>query len=150
MTTDTQTLISDVLTASGYELIEAEYVAARQLWRIFIDKPESRRGVDLIGLEDCAAASNVVEDALIAAEVPYEHLEVSSPGIDRALTKPEHFLRFAGENVRLTLQPPVNGERKLIGDLVGFEQDQVVVTVGGVVNKVPYANVARARVLPQY
>ena len=150
MTTHTQTLISDVLTANGYELIEAEYVPARQLWRIYIDRPESRRGVDLIGLEDCAAASNIVEDALIAADIAYEHLEVSSPGTDRALTRPDHFLRFAGENVRLTLQPPVNGERKMIGDLVGFEQDQVVLSVDGVVNKVPYANVARARVLPQY
>lgn len=150
MTTHTQTLISDVLTANGYELIEAEYVPARQLWRIYIDRPESRRGVDLIGLEDCAAASNLVEDALIAAAIAYEHLEVSSPGTDRALTRPDHFLRFAGENVRLTLQPPVNGERKIIGDLVGFEQDQVVLSVDGVVNKVPYANVARARVLPQY
>jgi ribosome maturation factor RimP len=147
---NTQTLISDVLTANGYELIEAEYVAGRQLWRIFIDKPESRRGVDLIGLEDCAAASNLVEDALIAADIPYEHLEVSSPGIDRALTKPEHFLRFAGESIKLTLQPPVDGERKLTGDLVGFEQDHVVVNVDGVVSRVPYANVARARVLPQY
>jgi ribosome maturation factor RimP len=146
----TQTLISDALAASGYELIEAEYVAGRQLWRIFIDRPDSRRGVDLIGLEDCAAASGLVEDALIAADVPYEHLEVSSPGVDRALTRPEHFLRFAGESVKLTLQPPVNGERKLTGDLVGFEQDHVVVSVDGVVNKVPYANVARARVLPQY
>lgn len=150
MTTHTQTLISDVLTANGYELIEAEYVPARQLWRIYIDRPESRRGVDLIGLEDCAAASSLVEDALIAADIAYEHLEVSSPGTDRALTRPDHFLRFAGENVRLTLQPPVNGERKMIGDLVGFEQDQVVLSVDGVVNKVPYANVARARVLPQY
>lgn len=147
---NTQTLISDVLTASGYELIEAEYVAGRQLWRIFIDKPESQRGVDLIGLEDCAAASNLIEDALIAAEVPYEHLEVSSPGIDRALTKPAHFVRFAGESARLTLQPPVNGERKMVGVLVGFEQDHVLVNVDGIVNKVPYANVARARVLPQY
>lgn len=150
MTTDTQTLISDVLEANGYELVEAEYAPARQLWRIFIDRPESRRGVDLIGLEDCAAASGLVEDALIAADVAYEHLEVSSPGIDRALTKPGHFLRFAGESVKLTLQPPVNGERKLIGDLVGFEQDQVIVMVDGTVNKVPYANVTRARVLPQY
>lgn len=147
---NTHTLISDVLAANGYELIEAEYVAGRQLWRIFIDKPESRSGVDLIGLEDCAAASNLIEDALIAADVPYEHLEISSPGIDRALTKPVHFVRFAGESVKLTLQPPVNGERKITGDLVGFEQDHVLVNVGGAVNKVPYANVARARVLPQY
>ena len=44
VTINTQILISDVLTTNGYELIEAEYVPARQLWRIYVDRPESRRG----------------------------------------------------------------------------------------------------------
>lgn len=150
MTTDAQRLISDVLAANGYELIEAEFVAGRQLWRAFIDRPDSRSGVDRITVEDCVAASHLIEDAFIAAKIEYEHLEVSSPGMDRALTKPEHFERFAGEEVKLTLQPPVDGQRKLTGHLEGFEDNRVVVSVDGIVNKVPYANVARARVLPQY
>ena len=150
MTTQTQTLISDVLTANGYELIEAEYVATRQLWRVFIDRPESRRGVDLINVEDCAIASDIVQDALIAANIPYEHLEVSSPGMDRALTKPGHFVRFAGDNVKLTLEPAVNGLRKLVGMLSAFENDEIVIDSEGVVHRVPYANVTRARVVPQY
>jgi len=150
VTADAQTLISNVLAANGYELIEAEYVAGRQLWRAFIDRPDSRSGVDRITVEDCAAASHLIEDAMIAANIDYEHLEVSSPGMDRALTKPEHFERFAGEEVKLTLQPPVDGLRKLTGHLQGFEDNQVVVAVDGESKRVPYANVARARVLPQY
>ena len=150
MTTQTQTLISDVLTANGYELIEAEYAAARQLWRVFIDRPESRRNVDLINVEDCAIASDLVQDALIGANVAYEHLEVSSPGMDRALTKPDHFTRFAGESVKLTLEPPVKGSRKVTGVVSGFENDEVVIDSEGVVHRIPYANVARARVVPQF
>ena len=150
MTTNPHTLISDVLTANGYELIEAEYAPVRQLWRVFIDRPESRKGVDLITVEDCSCASNFVQDALIASDIPYEHLEVSSPGIDRALTKPVHFERFAGENVKLTIEPPLNGLRKLVGELVGFENEEVVLDIDGVESRVPYAHIARARVQPQY
>ena len=143
-------MISDVLTANGYELIEAEYFAARELWRVFIDRPESRRGLDLIGLDDCSAMSGKIEDALIAAQMLYEHLEVSSPGMDRALTKPDHFGRFAGETVKLTIEPAFDGLRKLVGVLIGMDGDQITIDVDGSVNKIPYAHVARARVLPQY
>ena len=143
-------MISDVLAVNGYELIEAEYFAVRELWRVFLDRPDSRRGVDLIGLDDCSAMSSKIEDALIAAEIPYEHLEVSSPGMDRALTKPDHFDRFAGETVKLTIEPAFEGLRKLAGVLVGIDGDQITIDVDGTVNKIPYAHVARARVVPQY
>ena len=143
-------MISDVLSVNGYELIEAEYFAARELWRVFIDRPESRRGIDLIGLEDCSAMSGKIEDALIAAVVSYEHLEVSSPGMDRALTKPDHFERFAGETVKLTIEPAFEGLRKLVGVLVGLNGDQIAIDVDGAVNNIPYAHVARSRVVPQY
>ncbi len=150
MTIQTQKLISNVLTANGYELVEAEYAAARELWRIFIDRPESRRGVDLINVDDCAIASDLVQDALIEADIAYEHLEVSSPGMDRALTKPDHFTRFAGEQVKLTLEPAVDGLRKIAGVLTGFENDEVVIDVDAVIHKIPYTNVTRARVVPQF
>ena len=148
--TSTKTLISEVLTAEGYELVEAEHIAAREQWRVFIDRPESRKGVDLIGLDDCSAMSSKIEDAFIAAAVSYEQLEVSSPGMDRALTKPDHFDRFAGESVKLTIEPAFEGLRKLAGVLVGLDGDQVTIEVDGIVNKIPYAHVARARVVPKY
>ena len=150
VTANIHTLISDVLTANGYELIEAEYAPVRQLWRVFIDRPESCTGVDLITVEDCSNASNFVQDVFIASNIAYEHLEVSSPGMDRALTKPTHFERFAGENVKLTIEPPLNGLRKLVGKLVGFRNEEVVLDIEGVESKVPYAHIARARVRPQY
>ncbi len=150
MTTQAHTLIAEVLTANGYELIEAEHVTARQLYRVFIDRPDSRRGVDRIAVDDCAKASDLIQDVLIAANVPYEHLEVSSPGIDRALTQPSHFERFAGETVKLTIAPAVDGLRKLSGVLTGFADGHVIVDVEGIAHRIPYANVARARVVPQY
>jgi ribosome maturation factor RimP len=150
LTIQTQTLIASVLAANGYELIEAEYVRARELWRVFIDRTDSKRGVDLITVEDCATASNLLSDALTEKNIPYEHLEVSSPGMDRALTKPEHFNRFAGEIVKLTVEPPIDGERKIVGELIGFEQEKIKLNVEGSEVLIPYSVVTRARVVPQF
>jgi ribosome maturation factor RimP len=104
----------------------------------------------LIGLEDCVAVSDLVQDALIASNVEFDHLEVSTPGMDRALTKPEHFVRFAGDVVKLTIEPAFESMRKITGTLLGFHDDAVAVEVDGVVMNIPYVNVARARVVPQF
>jgi len=150
VTTQAKLIIANALAARGYELIEAEYTSARGLWRVFIDKHDSKRGLDLIGLEDCVAVSDLVQDALIASNVEFDHLEVSTPGMDRALTKPEHFVRFAGDVVKLTIEPAFESMRKITGTLLGFHDDAVAVEVDGVVMNIPYANVARARVVPQF
>jgi ribosome maturation factor RimP len=143
-------LIEEVVVANGYELIEAEFFRAKELWRVFVDHHDSARGKDLITVEDCAVVSNAVADALTDAMQPYEHLEVSSPGMDRALTKPDHFDRFAGEIVKLTLDPALAGERKIVGELKGFSGEAVDIVVDGKQLSVPYATVTRARVVPQF
>ncbi len=150
MTTKVHTLIETALSVNGYELIEAEHVRARGLWRVFIDRPDSRRGVDRINVDDCSAMTELLLDVFEREQVEYEYLEVSSPGIDRALTKPEHFERFAGETVKLTIEPAVNDLRKLSGELIGIDANEVRVNVDGMERRVPYANVSRARVVPQF
>jgi ribosome maturation factor RimP len=70
--------------------------------------------------------------------------------MDRALTKPDHFARFAGETVKLTIEPAVNELRKLSGELIGIESNEVRVNVDGAEHRVPYANVSRARIVPQF
>lgn len=150
VTAKVQTLIEATLSQRGYELIEAEFVRARDLWRVFIDRPDSRRGIDRITVDDCTAMTHALLDAFEAEGVAYEYLEVSSPGVDRALTKPDHYLRFTGETVKLTLEPPVNELRKLVGELLGIEADQVRLSVDGMEHRVPYVNVSRARVVPQF
>ncbi len=144
------TLIESVLVESDYELIEAEFVRARGIWRVFIDREASKRGVDLITVDDCSAMTERLLDAFEANAVEYEYLEVSSPGIDRALTKPNHFVRFAGEVVKLTIEPAFDGLRKLQGALVGLRDGDVEIEVDGAIRQIPLANVSRARVVPQF
>lgn len=105
----------------GVELVEAELRGggkARML-RVTIDKPEG------VTHEDCANVSRDlstvldVEDAVPGG--PYT-LEVSSPGLDRKLLKPEDYTRFAGSRVKLTTREPVNGNRHFEGRLESFSE----------------------------
>jgi ribosome maturation factor RimP len=150
VTAKVNALIEQTLLINGYELIEAEFVRARGIWRVFIDRSDSRRGLDRIVVEDCSAMTEALLDVFEAEQVEYEYLEVSSPGMDRALTKQEHFERFAGETVKLTIEPPINGLRKLTGELIGIVANEVRINVDGTEQNVPYENVSRARVVPQF
>ncbi|MCS6996685.1 MAG: ribosome maturation factor RimP [Casimicrobiaceae bacterium] len=153
MGTLAERVIAETVERLGYELIEAEFVKARALWRVFIDRPESTTGQTLVGIDDCARVTEHLLDALEAAAVPYEHLEVSTPGMDRALTKAEHYQRFAGQMVRLSFERPFEGRRHLTGYLLGLDGDMIRVRTderGEQEQRIPLACVRRARIVPQF
>ena len=97
--------------------------------QIMAERPETGQLV----LNDCAALSHRVSDRIDALEEAGEvliaeayRLEVSSPGIDRPLTRAKDFTQWAGHEARVTLKNPVDGNRKTVqGDLVGLEGDIV-------------------------
>jgi len=108
-----------VASAHGVEVVEVELRGggkARTL-RITIDKPEG------VTHEDCANVSREVstildvEDAVPGAAYT---LEVSSPGLDRRLARPEDFERFKGSRIKLMTREPVNGNRHFEGRLESF------------------------------
>jgi ribosome maturation factor RimP len=96
--------------------------------QIMAERPETGQLV----IEDCAALSRRVSDAMDALEEAGEmlieeayRLEVSSPGIDRPLTRPQDFANWAGHEARIALKNPVDGNRKSIqGDLIGIAKDE--------------------------
>jgi ribosome maturation factor RimP len=71
-------------------------------------------------------------------------LEVSSPGLDRPIFKSEDYNRFAGEKVRLRLQAPLDGRRRLAGVLRGLQGDEVVVEENGIEINVPLSQIDKA------
>jgi ribosome maturation factor RimP len=113
-----------VAESSGLELVEAEMRGggkARML-RFFIDKPEG------VTHEDCANFSRDVGTILDVEEaVPGASylLEVSSPGLDRKLTKPEHYQRFQGDLAKIMTFEPINGNRFFEGRIQKFENGLV-------------------------
>src|SRR5881394_2471193 len=108
-------LLQRTLPALGYELVDVDLSARGKLVRVFIDKPN---GVDV---EDCARVSNHLTHLFAAENVDFDRLEVSSPGLDRPLTKLEDFARFVGEQAQLTLTAPIDGAKRIKGIVRGTD-----------------------------
>jgi ribosome maturation factor RimP len=136
-------LLERTLPALGYELVALEHSARSRLVRVFIDRPG---GVDV---EDCARVSNHLTRLFAAENVDFEQLEVSSPGLDRPLTKLADYARFAGEEAQLTLAAPVDGAKRVKGIVRGTEGDNVVVETAAGVRTFPFGTIGRARLVPR-
>ena len=141
-------LVQPTIEAMGYEIcdVELKLGGRKGLVRLFIDGPDG------IGLEDCEKVSNQVSGILdVEDPIPGEYsLEVSSPGLDRRLRKPADFDRFAGNEIRLQLQAPLDGRRRFRGRLEGMEDGNVCMTVDGQRYTLPLNDVEMARLIPVY
>ena len=141
-------VLTSVVEAMGYEWVGMEFHPrhANALLRIYID---SMTGVTL---EDCQRVSHQVSGVL-DVENPIDGqytLEVSSPGLDRPLFEPRHFVRFAGSEVRIQLRELLDGRRKLIGRLLGMRDDEVVIVdAEGREWRVPLERIEKARLVPE-
>jgi ribosome maturation factor RimP len=133
--------IRTALEGLGYELVDLES-SRSGLLRIFIDSP---RGITV---EDCAKVSNHLTRAFAVEGIDYERLEVSSPGLDRPLKTLADFERFAGRDVTLKLKLPREGRRRFEGKLVGVEGGRIAVDVEGQRQHLEFAEIDRARLVP--
>jgi len=139
-------LLEPTVARLGYELADLEVRLGGKggVVRVFIDK------LDGIGLDDCEKVSRAVS-AILDVEDPvpgnYE-LEVSSPGLDRKLTKVEHFQRFMGQTVKVSLRFPKEGRRRFRGTLVSVDDDNIVVEVDGESHSLALSMIDTARLVP--
>jgi len=100
-------------------------------------------------VEDCATISRSVS-ALLDVEDPIKgsySLEVSSPGLDRPLTRPQDYTRFAGLEVKIELRHPIDGHRRFRGRISGIADDQVQLDVEDTRLAIPYADIERAKLI---
>ncbi|HME90221.1 MAG TPA: ribosome maturation factor RimP [Myxococcaceae bacterium] len=138
-------LAEPLIAEQGMELVDVEYLREHDRWvlRLIIDRANG------VGLEDCASVSHLVESVIDAQDlVDHEyHLEISSPGLDRPLKKPDHFRRVEGKKVRVKTfgplgQPP---RRNFSGLLKGVAEDAVTVEVEGAgAFRIPFKDIAKA------
>jgi len=136
-------LLERTLPAMGYELVDWESAARGGLVRVFIDKPA---GIDV---EDCARVSHHLTHLFAVEQVAYDRLEVSSPGLDRPLKKAGDFVRFAGEEVKLTLRESVDNAKRIKGVLRGVDGDCVLVDTETGRRTIAIANIDKARLVPK-
>jgi ribosome maturation factor RimP len=139
-------LLEPTVERLGYELADLELrLSGRDsVVRVFIDKPQG------VGLEDCEAVSRQVSAVLdVEDPVPGHYvLEVSSPGLDRKLTKPAHYRRYVGDDVRVQLRVPVDGRKKFRGKLLAASEDTIQIEVDGQLHELPIATIDTARLVP--
>jgi|SRR2546423_10974044 len=119
------------------EVLLVERVAAERL-RVFVDRSG---GVDLAL---CERVTNHLRDLLSQYS-----LEVSSPGPERPLTKPQHFRRFLGRRARVRTRGEREGRKSFTGELVGASDNDVTVAADGGVVTIPYADVKRSNLLEE-
>jgi ribosome maturation factor RimP len=137
--TDIQTEIETRLASAepDVELLACEQVANERL-RIVIDRPG---GVD-IAL--CERVTGHLRDLLNEFG-----LEVSSPGPQRPLTKPDHFRKYLGRRARVRTREPREGHKSFTGELVGASDHEVTVAASDGVVTIPYADINRSNLIEE-
>jgi ribosome maturation factor RimP len=133
-----------VAGSEGIEVVEVQFLGAgrNRVLRIFIDKPGG------VTHGDCELVSQQVGTILDIEDVipgGSYHLEISSPGVERKLSKPRDFARFLGQKAKVTLREPVENQRHWTGTLAAFEDGQVTLEPqAGKLIRFPLAQVEKA------
>jgi ribosome maturation factor RimP len=142
-------LAEPILAEAGLELVEVEFQREAHGWvlRLYMDRAGG------VTLEDCQRISEELGDHLDVEDLidhPY-HLEVSSPGLDRPLTRDADFFSFAGKAARITTREAVGGQRNFRGRLAGLRDGAVLLDLDdGRRVVIPRGLIARARLHPEF
>ena len=110
---------------------------SRESLRLVVDHPA---GVDL---ELCRRVTEAVRDLLAEYSI-----EVSSPGADRPLTKPEHYRRYAGRKARVSTREAIDGRQNFTGRLTGADEDAVALEIDGERITIPMDRIRRSNLVP--
>ena len=147
--TDIATMLAPSVEALQLELLGVELAASgtSALLRLYIDAPGRT-----VVIEDCEAVSREVSAVLDINDPIASHytLEVSSPGIDRPLFTVAQFAKHIGETVKLTLQIPLDGRRRLQGASAGVDGDNIMLKTETTDLSVQHANIEKARLVPDW
>lgn len=124
-------MIGPSLEAMGYDLVRIRYTGGgRPALQVMAERTSDGQ----MGIDDCEEVSRAVS-AIMDVEDPIPEafsLEVSSPGVDRPLTRPKDFERYAGHDAKLELDIPQDGRKRFKGVLTGFDNGEVLMRAAGV------------------
>jgi ribosome maturation factor RimP len=140
-------MLAPTIEKMGFEVVRISTIGVqRPVLQIMIERQDRENLV----VDDCAAVSRAVS-AILDEKDPIDgeySLEVSSPGVDRPLTKPEHFARFAGYEARIETDVAVDGRKRFKGILQGTDaKDNIAIDMEGTVYQVPFDAVSKAKLV---
>ncbi len=140
-------LVAPIIEAMGFDVVRVLLMGGqRQTLQIMIERKDGKNLV----VDDCAAVSRAVSDVLDEKDpIDGEYsLEVSSPGIDRPLTKPEHFARFVGYETKIETDETVEGRKRFKGRIVALDKGDVIrFDMDGKEYQIPFDAIAKAKLV---
>lgn len=141
-------IIEPVIVDMGYELVRVKMTNVNDEATLQI-MVEHKDDAKQISVDDCENVSNAVS-AILDVEDPIASaysLEVSSPGIDRPLTRLKDFVKYAGLEAKVELDDPLAERKRFRGRLDGVAGNDVLIHVDGVDYKVPFVSISRAKLV---
>lgn len=138
-------LIESAVEGLGFELVRVTYGGGRKpTLQIMAERPDGTMSVD-----DCARLSREVSLILdVEDPLPGEYLlEVSSPGVDRPLTRPKDFERWVGFETKVELATQIDGRRRFKGRMTGFDGSEVVIQTEEGEVTLPFGDISKAKLI---
>lgn len=140
-------LIEPAVKAAGFELVRVAMLGGTSdpTLQVMAERPDTRQ----LTLSDCETLSRALDPLLEEADpiAGGYRLEVSSPGIDRPLTRPKDYADWAGHEARLKLAEPEGGARQISGTIAGIDGDTVTIDTPAGARSVQFANIASAKLI---
>jgi ribosome maturation factor RimP len=145
---DAEELVRSVVEGSGLELVEVTFrrESGRKVLRVTVDRPG---GIDLDTISETSERVSRRLDLERFESGPYA-LEVTSPGIERSLRRPEEFARRIGERVKVKTTEPLEGSKLHEGELVSADGQAIAIATAGGEVRVPFAAIASARTVADW
>lgn len=140
-------MIGPSIESMGYDLVRVMFTGGKNaILQIMAERSDRAQ----MTVEDCASISRAVS-LIVDVEDPISgeyNLEVSSPGIDRPLVRPDDYDRFAGFEAKIELEVAVNGQKRFRGEVLGAENgDTVVIDKAGERMSFPFASIRAAKLV---
>lgn len=142
-----QDIVEPIIDSLGFEVVRVMTIGTKNpTLQVMIERKDRK---DLV-VDDCAMVSRAISDVLDEKD-PIEgeySLEVSSPGLDRPLTKPEHFERFSGYEAKVESKIEVEGRKRFKGKIINIDENQkIVFDMDGTKYVIPFETVNKAKLL---
>lgn len=142
-------MIEPVVTGMGYNLFCVQQTAgdgAGMTIQVMAENPKTK----VLGVEDCRALSRAI-GTMMDVEDPINgayRLEISSPGIDRLLMKPEHYEEYKGFEIKAEIDPPIEGQKRFRGRITGIENgDTVLLKTDNGEAALPFDRIEKAKLV---
>ena len=129
----------------GFDLVQVRMIGStRRTLQVMAEPIDRTRRMTV---DDCVEISHAISAVLdVADPIPGAYsLEVSTPGLDRPLVRPDDFGRFAGFEAKLESDPPHEGRKRFRGLLRGIEEEEVLIEQDGVLVRIPFSSVRKAK-----